>query len=163
MSCSQLLEPNLPMSRWKPSTSATWLFGFAGHEPGADSLELPEREKPCARGAPCQKRGTFSQLQKDSTRRPVWGCRCSCKLGICACALRKERGRENRERERRGITKQSPHGWQPVIMLLRRVLILFNKTRNTQRKLNQKLPLNVWLWVLKLRKLQDLHVAGICI
>jgi hypothetical protein len=101
MSCSQLLEPNLPMSRWKPSTSATWLFGFAGHEPGADSLELPEREKPCARGAPCQKRGTFSQLQKDSTRRPVWGCRCSCKLGICACALRKERGRENRERETR--------------------------------------------------------------
>ena len=120
MSCSQLLEPNLPMSRWKPSTSTMWLFGFAGHEPGA--VELPEREKLCARGAPCQKRGTFSQLQKDSTRQPVWGCRCSCKLGICACALRKERGRENRERERRGIAKQSPHGWQPVIMLLRRVL-----------------------------------------
>ena len=163
MSCSQLLEPNLPMSRWKPSTSTMWLFGFAGHEPGA--VELPEREKPCARGAPCQKRGTFSQLQKDSTRQPVWGCRCSCKLGICACALRKERGRENRERERDAALPNSHHmdGNQLSCCFEEFYIILFNKTTNTQRKLNQKLPLNVWLWVLKLGKLQDLHVAGICI
>ena len=39
-----------------------------------------------------------------------------------ARVLSEKKGEEKTERERRGIAKQSPHGWQPVIMLLRRVL-----------------------------------------
>ena len=61
--------------------------------------------------------------------------------------LSEKKGEEKTERERDAALPNSHHmdGNQLSCCFEEFYIILFNKTRNTQRKLNQKLPLNVWL------------------